>query len=199
MWHNIGFGDTRLSTNANVMQQWHDAVVKSDRFLGAGSLEHYCAAPAASMKKKKSFSHDNGDISNELRLHNDDHDFTNTRRSFSRPFSCFGSLLLYGYGIIDVVAVMVTTMSSSERAVDVVVRGVMSMSMEPWKRDECKTLALATSLLSFDSLDKVDAKSRLHYNINRSFIIAIIIILPSSSRCTCLLCLFQYLQGFSQA
>jgi hypothetical protein len=51
MWHNIGFGDTLLSTNTTVMEQWHDLIVKSDRFLGAGSLKHYCTAPAASIKK----------------------------------------------------------------------------------------------------------------------------------------------------
>lgn len=39
MWHNVGFGDTRLSTSHAVMQQWHHKVLNGDRpFLGAGSL-----------------------------------------------------------------------------------------------------------------------------------------------------------------
>lgn len=50
MWHNIGFGDTRLSTNQQVMEQWHDQVLESDRFLGAGSLNEYCAS-SATMEK----------------------------------------------------------------------------------------------------------------------------------------------------
>lgn len=39
MWHNVGFGETRLSTNDKVMQKWHDLVLNGDRpFLTAGSL-----------------------------------------------------------------------------------------------------------------------------------------------------------------
>jgi len=45
MWHNVGFGDTRLAINKNVMEQWHDQVLEGTRFLGAGSLSKYCASP----------------------------------------------------------------------------------------------------------------------------------------------------------
>jgi len=39
MWHNVGFGETRLSTNTKVMQKWHDKVFHGHRsFLLAGSL-----------------------------------------------------------------------------------------------------------------------------------------------------------------
>jgi hypothetical protein len=39
MWHNVGFGETSLSTNKNVMKKWHDLILHGDRpFLGAGSL-----------------------------------------------------------------------------------------------------------------------------------------------------------------
>jgi hypothetical protein len=38
MWHNVGFGDTRLSTNEEVMHQWYKHVIEGNRFLGSGSL-----------------------------------------------------------------------------------------------------------------------------------------------------------------
>ena len=38
MWHTVGFGETRLSTNEHVMHQWYKHVILGDRFLGAGSL-----------------------------------------------------------------------------------------------------------------------------------------------------------------
>lgn len=42
MWHNVGFGETRLSSNAHVMSQWHEQIVKNGvvnrTFLGSGSL-----------------------------------------------------------------------------------------------------------------------------------------------------------------
>lgn len=38
MWHNVGFGDTRLSTNINVMHQWYKHVIEGNRFLGSNSL-----------------------------------------------------------------------------------------------------------------------------------------------------------------
>ncbi len=45
MWHGVGFGETRLSSNAHIMSRWHDEVVDSRspsrKFLFAGSLE-YC-------------------------------------------------------------------------------------------------------------------------------------------------------------
>ena len=43
MWHGIGFGETRLSTNDAVMEKWRDLVIKGEggrRFLFAGSLEN---------------------------------------------------------------------------------------------------------------------------------------------------------------
>ncbi|KAL7462761.1 hypothetical protein ACHAXS_003134 [Conticribra weissflogii] len=44
MWHDVGFGQTRLASNAYVMSKWHDLIVKNRvqnrRFLGAGSLEN---------------------------------------------------------------------------------------------------------------------------------------------------------------
>mmetsp|Transcript_11167 Transcript_11167/g.24211 ORF Transcript_11167/g.24211 Transcript_11167/m.24211 type:complete len:450 (+) Transcript_11167:263-1612(+) len=47
MWHNIGFGETRLSSNPNVMSQWHERIIKNKnerRFLASGSLET-CGTP----------------------------------------------------------------------------------------------------------------------------------------------------------
>lgn len=45
MWHKIGFGETRLSTNARIMKKWHDKVLHGKRrFLTAGSLLE-CARP----------------------------------------------------------------------------------------------------------------------------------------------------------
>jgi hypothetical protein len=45
MWHKIGFGETRLSTNTHVMKKWRDKVLHGERhFLTAGSLEE-CAGP----------------------------------------------------------------------------------------------------------------------------------------------------------
>jgi hypothetical protein len=45
MWHGVGFGETRLSSNSHVMSRWYHAVTNSGlsnrRFLHAGSLE-YC-------------------------------------------------------------------------------------------------------------------------------------------------------------
>lgn len=35
MWHNIGFGDTRLSSSAAVMKSWYDEVLQNPRFLTA--------------------------------------------------------------------------------------------------------------------------------------------------------------------
>lgn len=44
MWHNVGFGETRLSSNTHVMQQWHEQIIKNGNsnrvFLPSGSLEH---------------------------------------------------------------------------------------------------------------------------------------------------------------
>lgn len=54
MWHNVGFGDTRLAINDDVMQHWHDEVIQGDRFLGAGSLNEYCGTPQV---KKVSHGH----------------------------------------------------------------------------------------------------------------------------------------------
>lgn len=42
MWHSIGFGETRLSTSAEIMAKWNTLVVNGNRFLGAGSLDEYC-------------------------------------------------------------------------------------------------------------------------------------------------------------
>jgi hypothetical protein len=33
MWHNVGFGDTRLSTNTIVMQLWREHVLSRPRFI----------------------------------------------------------------------------------------------------------------------------------------------------------------------
>jgi hypothetical protein len=39
MWHDVGFGETRLSTNKMVMQKWQEKVLHGDRpFLMGGSL-----------------------------------------------------------------------------------------------------------------------------------------------------------------
>jgi hypothetical protein len=38
MWHNVGFGETRLSTNEHVMHHWYNRIIRGERFLGAGSL-----------------------------------------------------------------------------------------------------------------------------------------------------------------
>jgi len=42
MWHNVGFGDTRLSINADIMRKWRDVVLngKNQKFLMAGSLQN---------------------------------------------------------------------------------------------------------------------------------------------------------------
>jgi hypothetical protein len=42
MWHEKGFGDTRLSINPQVMTKWHEEVINgnlSQRFLMAGSID----------------------------------------------------------------------------------------------------------------------------------------------------------------
>lgn len=44
MWHNVGFGETRLSANEQVMHQWYKRVIQGGRFLGAGSLAN-CGMP----------------------------------------------------------------------------------------------------------------------------------------------------------
>jgi hypothetical protein len=49
MWHNVGFGETRLSTNKDVMQQWHKHVIEGNRFLGADSLLNCGTAQVLSM------------------------------------------------------------------------------------------------------------------------------------------------------
>jgi hypothetical protein len=45
MWHGVGFGETRLSSNSRVMSQWYDKITNNGladrKFLFAGSLE-YC-------------------------------------------------------------------------------------------------------------------------------------------------------------
>jgi hypothetical protein len=38
MWHNVGFGDTRLSINQTIMKLWHEQVLQNPRFLQHGSL-----------------------------------------------------------------------------------------------------------------------------------------------------------------
>jgi len=49
MWHNVGFGDTRLSSNDKVMGQWQNTVVNSNgttqKFLMGGSLQHCSLLP----------------------------------------------------------------------------------------------------------------------------------------------------------
>lgn len=49
MWHNVGFGETRLSTNDHVMSQWFQLVAKNGvanrRFLFDGSLENCGTVP----------------------------------------------------------------------------------------------------------------------------------------------------------
>jgi len=49
MWHNVGFGETRLSSNQHVMSQWHEQIIKHGianerKFLASGSLEN-CGTP----------------------------------------------------------------------------------------------------------------------------------------------------------
>jgi len=38
MWSGVGFGDTRISSNATVMKKWKQQVLDNPRFLGGGSL-----------------------------------------------------------------------------------------------------------------------------------------------------------------
>ena len=38
-WKGVGFGDTRLSVDVHVMEQWHDHVLASRRFLRATDYE----------------------------------------------------------------------------------------------------------------------------------------------------------------
>ena len=47
MWHNVGFGESRLSTSQTIMEHWNEAVLQpSNRtFLLAGSLFLHCANP----------------------------------------------------------------------------------------------------------------------------------------------------------
>lgn len=44
MWHKVGFGESRLSTNPHVMSQWHEQIIHSGmanrKFLAAGILEN---------------------------------------------------------------------------------------------------------------------------------------------------------------
>ncbi|KAL7531580.1 hypothetical protein ACHAXR_007307 [Thalassiosira sp. AJA248-18] len=44
MWHKVGFGETRLSSNPHVMSQWHEQMIKNGianrTFLASGSLEN---------------------------------------------------------------------------------------------------------------------------------------------------------------
>jgi len=50
MWHNIGFGETRLSTNKLVMKKWRSLILRGGSgrtFLMAGSLNNYCESPDA--------------------------------------------------------------------------------------------------------------------------------------------------------
>ena len=56
MWHYAGFGDTRLSINDDVMQQWQNHVLNGDRFLGAGALDQYCATTAVEQLSRKRHS-----------------------------------------------------------------------------------------------------------------------------------------------
>lgn len=56
MWHDVGFGDTRLSTNSDVMEKWHNQVLQG-RFLGSGALGEYCAK---SSKRVPKLSHRHG-------------------------------------------------------------------------------------------------------------------------------------------
>jgi len=47
MWHNVGFGETRLSTNQFVMKKWQDLILREGSgrtFLMAGSLNN-CEPP----------------------------------------------------------------------------------------------------------------------------------------------------------
>ena len=49
MWHNVGFGETRLSTNNEVMDKWNGSVLNNPHrhFLMAGSLLEYCGERGA--------------------------------------------------------------------------------------------------------------------------------------------------------
>jgi hypothetical protein len=35
MWHQVGFGDTRLDSNGTVLRLWHDKVLQNPRFLSS--------------------------------------------------------------------------------------------------------------------------------------------------------------------
>lgn len=35
MWHQVGFGDTRLDSNGTVLRLWHDEVLQSSQFLSS--------------------------------------------------------------------------------------------------------------------------------------------------------------------
>ena len=53
MWHEIGFGQTLLSSNARVMAQWHKQIVKNGvpgrTFLASGSLDN-CGVASSRMQ-----------------------------------------------------------------------------------------------------------------------------------------------------
>jgi hypothetical protein len=53
MWHNVGFGDTRLSSNEKVMRMWHDLIINGNgtqKFLMAGTLRE-CGEQKTIVKK----------------------------------------------------------------------------------------------------------------------------------------------------
>lgn len=42
MWHDVGFGNTRLAINETIMKLWQENVLQNPRFLQYGSLSQYC-------------------------------------------------------------------------------------------------------------------------------------------------------------
>jgi len=53
MWHNVGFGDTRLSSNEEVLKMWHDLIINGNgtqKFLMAGTLRE-CGEQKTIVKK----------------------------------------------------------------------------------------------------------------------------------------------------
>lgn len=63
MWHNVGFGETRLSSNPHVMSQWHKQIIKNGNsgrtFLGSGSLDNCGAGRTGPMEMDESKSEAN--------------------------------------------------------------------------------------------------------------------------------------------
>jgi hypothetical protein len=65
MWHQVGFGDTRLDSNGTVLRLWHDEVLQNPRFLSSWTrvrddttFSSDAAAPLFSFQPQFSFRDD---------------------------------------------------------------------------------------------------------------------------------------------